>query len=277
MTRKQEKIRLWRDSSLPDGLELLRASCFDYRYPAHFHEEFVVAAFARGAQRHRIAGREGVASAGTILIIPPGEVQTGEAAERDRGWDYCAFYPTRRFLESIADDLLGRGGYLDFGNDPILDDADVTRHLLRAHAVIASAPDRMEKECAAYDGFGAIIARYGQQSRHGRLARVGRADMRRAIDYLQEHFAETVSVSEVATVAGLSEYHFMRVFRASTGLSVHSYLTQIRLNRAKSLLSCGVSSVEAAVSVGFFDQSHLIRHFRQHYGATPREFAAACC
>ncbi|MFD2439332.1 AraC family transcriptional regulator [Paracoccus kondratievae] len=101
----------------------------------------------------------------------------------------------------------------------------------------------MEKECAAYEGFGALIARYGQRSRHGRSSRIIRADMRRAIDYLQTHFAEPVSVGEVAAVAGLSEYHFMRVFRASTGLSVHRYLTQIRLNRAKSLLSCGVSSV----------------------------------
>lgn len=276
MTRKRDKISLWKDSSLPDGLELLRASCFDYRYPAHFHEEFVIAAFARGAQRHRIGRHDGVAGAGSVLIIPPGEVQTAEAAERDRGWEYCAFYPSARFLESIADDVLGGTGHLDFGIDPIRGDTEATRHLLRAHAVIASTPDRMEKECAAYEGFGALIARYGQRTRHGRSSRIVRADMRRAIDYLQTHFAEPVSVGEVAAVAGLSEYHFMRVFRASTGLSVHRYLTQIRLNRAKSLLSCGVSSAEAAVSVGLFDQSHLIRHFRQHYGATPRAYAAAC-
>lgn len=71
MTRKRDKISLWKDSSLPDGLELLRATFFNYRYPAHFHEEFVIAAFARGAQRHRIGGREGIAAAGSILIIAP--------------------------------------------------------------------------------------------------------------------------------------------------------------------------------------------------------------
>ncbi|MFD2439331.1 AraC family ligand binding domain-containing protein [Paracoccus kondratievae] len=101
MTRKRDKISLWRDNSLPDGLELLRASCFDYRYPAHFHEEFVIAAFARGAQRHRIGRHDGVAGAGSVMIIPPGEVQTAEAAERDRGWEYCAFYPSARFLDPL--------------------------------------------------------------------------------------------------------------------------------------------------------------------------------
>ncbi|WP_255609603.1 helix-turn-helix transcriptional regulator [Methylosinus sp. Sm6] len=100
--------------------------------------------------------------------------------------------------------------------------------------------------------------------------------MRRSIDYLEAHYREPVAVRDVAVVAGLSDYHFMRVFRAATGLPVHGYLTQIRLERAKALLAQGVGSAETAVSVGLFDQSHLIRHFRRRYGVTPREYAAAC-
>jgi AraC-like DNA-binding protein len=60
-----------------------------------------------------------------------------------------------------------------------------------------------------------------------------------------------------------------------TGLSVHQYLTQIRLVRAKGLLSRGVSASQVASDVGFFDQSHLIKHFRAHFGTTPGLFAAA--
>lgn len=276
MRSKRDKISLWKDNNLPDGLELLRASCFDYRYPAHFHDEFVIAAFARGAQRHRIARREGLAGAGSILIIPPGEVQTAEAAERDRGWDYCAFYPSARFLESIADDILGGCGQLDFGNNFIRDDAAITGNLLHIHAIIRNTPDRMEKECAAYAGFGSIIARYGKRPRNGRFVRGVRAEVRRSIDYLEAHYADPIAIKEVAAVAGLSDYHFMRAFRTATGLSVHRYLTQIRLNRAKILLSKGVGSAETALKVGLFDQSHLIRHFRQQYGTTPGEYAGAC-
>lgn len=274
--QRRDRMKLWRDNGLPDGLELLRASCFDHSYPAHFHDEFVIAAFSRGAQRHRVLRREGVAEAGTVMIIHPGEVHAAEAATRDHGWDYCAFYPSANFLETIADDVLDGRGPLDFGNDVIRHDVEATQHLLRAHAIITSTPDRMEKECAAYDAFGSIITRYGQRSRSGRSTRAVRADMRRSMDYLETHYREPVAVREVAAVAGLSDYHFMRVFRATTGLSVHRYLIQIRLNRAKALLSRGIGSAETAVSVGLFDQSHLIRHFRQHYGVTPREYATAC-
>lgn len=274
--QRRDRMKLWRDSGLPDGLELLRASCFDHSYPAHFHDEFVIAAFSRGAQRHRVLRREGVAEAGTVMIIHPGEVHAAEAATRDHGWDYCAFYPSAGFLETITDDVLGGRGQLDFGNDVTRHDVEATRHLLRAHAIIANTPDRMEKECAAYDAFASIIARYGQRSRRGRSPRVVRTGVRRSTEYLEAHYREPVAVREVAAVAGLSDYHFMRVFRATTGLPVHRYLTQIRLNRAKTLLSHGIGSAETAASVGLFDQSHLIRHFRQHYGVTPREYAAAC-
>ncbi|MGH2341900.1 AraC family transcriptional regulator [Segnochrobactraceae bacterium EtOH-i3] len=65
--------------------------------------------------------------------------------------------------------------------------------------------------------------------------------MRRAIDYLRTHFAEPVSVGEVAAVAGLSEYHFMRVFRASTALSVHRYLTQIVSTGRRACFPAGIS------------------------------------
>lgn len=260
---------------MPGGLELLRASCFDYRYPAHFHEEFVIAAFARGAQRHRVSRYQGVAEAGTLMIIPPGEVHTGEAAERDRGWDYCAFYPSTTFLEGIADDVLGGSGDLDFGRDILRHDPVVTRSLLRAHTTISRSRDVLEKQSVAYEAFGAVIARYGE--RNGRVARPAfpHASIREAVAYLEAHHDRQITVSEVAAAAGLSEYHFMRTFRANCGLTVHRYLTQTRLRRAKALLTRGVGATETALAVGFFDQSHLINQFRMHFGVTPGAFVAA--
>ncbi len=275
MAVKRDRIKLWRDSSLPDGLEILHASCFDHSYPAHFHDEFVIAGFARGAQRHKISRREGIAEAGTLMIIQPGEVHTGEAVERDRGWDYCAFYPSARFMERIADDVLGGQGHVDFGCDILRRDPTVTHLLLQASRRIGASPDILERECAAYEAFGAVIARYGVRSTRSIAPGMSNISTRSAIDYLQEHHGRPITVRDVASVVGLSEYHFMRSFRAGTGLSVHRYLTQIRLRHAKALLTGGVSAAETAICVGLFDQSHLINQFRAHYGVTPRAFVAA--
>lgn len=273
--RRRDVMRLWRDSSLPDGLELLRASCFDFSYPAHFHTEFTIAAFVRGAQRHRISRHEGIAEAGTVMIIQPGEVHRGEAVERDQGWDYCAFYPSARFLEQIAEDALGGHGGIDFGRDILRHDPTITRDLLRANTIMAASPDVLERQCAAYETFGAVIAHYGQRTRRRPGRSSSRANVRHAVAFLEEHHDRPITVGEIAAVASLSEYHFMRSFRAETGLSVHRYLTQVRIRRAKALLARGVSAAETALNVGFFDQSHLINQFRVHLGITPGSFVAA--
>jgi AraC-like DNA-binding protein len=195
--------------------------------------------------------------------------------ERDRGWDYCAFYPSAALLERIAEDVLGGHGGLDLGRDFLRCDPAIAGDLLRANAVIAASPDAMERQCAAYEAFGAVIGRYGERTRRCRRPAPSNARLREAVDFLEAHHAQAITVSEVAAAAGLSDYHFMRTFRAGTGLSVHGYLTQIRLRHAKALLMGGMSAAETASSVGFFDQSHLIRQFRSHLGVTPGAFVTA--
>jgi len=76
--QKRDEISLWRDSQLHGGMEILQATCYEHSYPPHFHDEFVIAAFARGAQRTRVCRQSGIAAAGSVMIIAPGEVHTGE-------------------------------------------------------------------------------------------------------------------------------------------------------------------------------------------------------
>lgn len=276
MNNKRDDIKLWRDNGLSGGMEILRASCFEHSYPAHFHNEFVIAAFARGAQRHRVCRHAGVAAAGTVMIIHPGEVHTGEALQRDQGWDYSAIYPSEALVEEVAASVLGGRGCVNFGRDVMRHDPQVARGLLQASLLLTRSEDPLEKECALFQVLGTIIGHYGQRTVRGATTRAPRADMRRATDFLQTVYHRPVTVAEVASAVGLSEFHFMRTFQASTGLSVHRYLTQIRLFRAKALLAQGVSAAQTALDVGFFDQSHFIRHFRTHFGITPGAFGAAC-
>jgi hypothetical protein len=71
-----------------------------------------------------------------------------------------------------------------------------------------------------------------------------RADIRKAIEFLHCSYAQTLTVKEIAAVAGLSEFYFMRTFQAMTGLSVHQYLTQIPLVRRKVCPARGVNASE---------------------------------
>ncbi|WP_437889832.1 AraC family transcriptional regulator [Phytobacter sp. V91] len=276
MKEKRDDIKLWKDKAFQGEMEVLRASCFDHRYPPHFHDEFVMAVFARGAQRNQVCRKTGVAAAGTVMIIHPGDVHTGEAVERDLGWDYCAFYPSASLVQSVAEEVLPGRGQINFGREIMRHAPHMAKGLLRSASVLTQSQDAMEKECILFQLLSLLISHYGERTTRGMAASNARADIRRAIDYLQTHYHQTVSVGDVASAVGLSEFHFMRLFQTSTGLSVHRFLTQIRLIRAKSLLALGVSASQTAQDVGFFDQSHFSRIFRTHFGMTPGAFASAC-
>jgi len=120
-----------------------------------------------------------------------------------------------------------------------------------------------------------LVGRYGERNIHGEVAKILRADIRRAIEFLHCAYQQPLTIKEIAEVAGLSEFYFMRIFQAQTGLSVHQYLTQLHLVRAKGLLANGAGAAQVATDVGFYDQSHPIKYFRMYFGTTPGVFAAA--
>lgn len=93
---------------------------------------------------------------------------------------------------------------------------------------------------------------------------------RKVTALIEDRLAEDLSLAELASEVGLSPSHFSSVFRKTTGLSPHQYIVQRRLERAQHLLtSTRLSIGEIAAAVGFYDQSHLVRHMRRVMGITP--------
>ncbi|MCA8204038.1 AraC family transcriptional regulator [Burkholderia sp. AU33545] len=97
-------------------------------------------------------------------------------------------------------------------------------------------------------------------------------DVLRTID---ASFAQPLNLDTLAAVAGLSVSRFTARFRSEVGLSPHRYLCLVRVRRAQDLLRAGLAPSVVATEVGFFDQSHLCRHFRRVLGITPRDYVVA--
>jgi YesN/AraC family two-component response regulator len=97
--------------------------------------------------------------------------------------------------------------------------------------------------------------------------------IRLALAFLREHFAEEITLDDAAHEAALSRSHFCRLFRHETGVLFHEHLLQLRVSRAKALLSDRHLTVsEVAYSVGFNDLSHFDRTFRRIVGRSPTEY-----
>lgn len=99
--------------------------------------------------------------------------------------------------------------------------------------------------------------------------------LRRAMEYLHDHFAETVSPDALAAEVGVHPSHLMRAFRRHHGCSIGDYLRRLRVECACHLLGGDTPLGFIAHQVGFADQSHLHRHFKAIIGMTPAEFRRA--
>jgi AraC family transcriptional regulator len=100
--------------------------------------------------------------------------------------------------------------------------------------------------------------------------RLSRSRLRVVLDYLNAHLSQNVRLDELAALAGMSPFHFLRVFTASCGLSPHRYLLHRRIEVARDALERqDVSLAELACRLGFVDQSHFTHHFRRLTGVAP--------
>jgi AraC family transcriptional regulator len=101
-------------------------------------------------------------------------------------------------------------------------------------------------------------------------ASLTRRQLRAVLDYLESNIAAPIELAEIAAVANVSRFHFVRLFKASTGVSPMAYLEVSRIDRARALIRAGEMRLsEIALVTGFADQSHFTRRFHKHTGVTP--------
>lgn len=96
--------------------------------------------------------------------------------------------------------------------------------------------------------------------------------IQKAIGIMETRYHEDISIEDIARETGLDRTYFSTLFRKKTGFSPHSYLTQLRIKKASTLLTINNSTVsEIAVSVGL-DPQNFSRFFKKATGKTPKQY-----
>jgi AraC-like DNA-binding protein len=94
----------------------------------------------------------------------------------------------------------------------------------------------------------------------------------RAKLFIDDNFASSIDLDNIADEACFSKYHFFRLFKSIYGKTPHQYLTSVRIDRAKELLAAGDTVARVCFSVGFDSISSFTGLFRRRVGITPAAF-----
>lgn len=132
----------------------------------------------------------------------------------------------------------------------------------------------LERETALADCVGLLSERCLEAP--GRTRRAdGPIALRRVKALLLERCADDLRLDELAGIARMSRFHFLRSFKAHFGMPPHRFQLVVRSARARRMLLAGLSVTDVAARLGYADQSHFTRHFRSAWGVTPGAYARA--
>jgi AraC-like DNA-binding protein len=94
--------------------------------------------------------------------------------------------------------------------------------------------------------------------------------------YIKDKLHQKISLDEIAAIAAMDKFKFIRFFKRNTGLSPFSYIILQRIEKSKTLLKRGNPVIDAALDAGFYDQSHFSNYFKHYVGVTPIAYQAGC-
>jgi AraC-like DNA-binding protein len=266
MTRS-ETVSVWHDAVL-NNLEVHHATYLTHTFARHMHETYVLGLIEAGVQSFTYRGARQVTPAGGVFLIHPGEAHTGEAVSAS-GYTYRTLYPDVPFLQYTLAAITERESLVPFFPQPVIEDPQVTSRLLALHQALARSHSALERETRFVQVWATLLTRYAELRPAERALGQERPAIRQVRRYIDEHYAQGVTLTELAQMVGLSPYYLLRVFVRDVGLPPHAYLESVRIRQAQRLLTQGLPLAQVAAILGFSHQSHLTRHFKQILGVTP--------
>lgn len=252
----------------------------------HWHEEMEFAKVLSGMLRYDIDQVRYEIKAGDILLISPDTLhsahQVGEEAASTASMvfhlrlagieteDGC----TQRYVQPIRDGTVRIPPVLSPG-EPYYDQINACFEVMWA-CRDGNLPYReLQFKSQVFS-----LLQYVWQFSAGRAMEPPRRTLRLyedklklALAYIQEHYAEPITIAQLARICGFSQVHFMNIFKAAIGSTCIEYLVEYRLARAAlDLQETDHSVTQVALDVGFQNTSYFNRAFKRQYAMTPTAY-----
>ncbi len=254
-----------------------------YHMPYHWHLEYEIIRILKGKFHLTIDGRSIIACEQDVLFIPGGTLHGGVPED-------CVY-------ECIVFDLR-----LLLSNNKICNKQikQLVRHEISIHLILSTNQFSLKKpiedlfnamsekkesyeflaQGALYTILGVLFEAQAYEINETMIHSASAQQIKRfkdVLSYIEEHYTESISLEDMAKVAGLSSRYFCRFFRKMTQCTPTEYLNYYRIECAcEQLAENHISITDVALNCGFNDISYFIKSFHKAKGLTPKQYKESC-
>lgn len=275
---KQTQARLVSSIQLKNGMALARWSNLKDRIEKIHSNHHTLSVYLNGAENSlRRQGAQTIASktSNSVCLMPASLVTN---------WDIHGpisllhFYFSDTHLSQLIEQVWDKDGRsvqldeIDFAQDALLTQLFCTT---LGQSNWQDPLDQLALDSATQTALIHTLRHYSQR-RLPTLRPTGGLptwQLKRVVEFIEHHLSQPLTLADMANVTGLSDYHFARMFKQTTGYPPHRYVLRHRLTRARRLLAeTSLNMTEIALRCGFGSSSHFSNRFRAEAGLSPTEY-----
>lgn len=253
------------------GLELVYGAGVANEFHRHVHSSLCIGVVDSGT---RIIRQEGTTTAipeNGLFVINPGTPHTCWSSDKE-GHSYRIICADPEVVAAVVSQVSERGVPVPHFRDVFVSDTRLLEKVRQFFSLQRQSDSILERESVFLSLITQLVLSQADQPPVPSRVKPQRAAIRRVCEFIRANYAEVPSLGQLAGIAGLSPFHFHRVFVQQVGVSPQDYLIQCRIDKARALLLKGHSIVSAALEVGFADQSHFTRFFNRVVGIPPGRY-----
>ena len=258
--------RIFKINELP-YLELKYSTTFFECSQKHYHNMICLIGLKKGSAKFIVNEKEVVLKKDKLVVINPNEVHYSISDEENK--DYYVIYIDRDWYKTLQNQVFDLKDIHALPN--ILDDSNINKDFFELFDFLCEDNDVIEKEMKLLDFLKSIFnvsideKKFLKVNETTKIAK----DFK---EYIEENISSKLTLTSISKELKVSPFHIIRVCNQDFGLSANAYIVNKRVHRAKKLISEGVDISEAAVEVGFYDQSHLSNVFKKVFALTPKAY-----